>query len=273
MNDLSKYLTTGEFAKLFGINKKTLFHYDEIGLFKPEKVLDNNYRYYSYKQIDIFYAILQLKALQIPLKDIKYYIDNRTPQMALNFFSKEIEYIDENIKKLQHMKQFLKTKISLINDGLDISYNITMQQQSAEKLLLSSSIKGTDNYYDITTYTEHFLKCYNNNSVNSGYPIGSMLSKKNLIEHNYCAFDYFFSKMCSNAEKNIYIKPEGLYAVGYIKTSYTKTHVLYDKMLDYINSNNYEIKNYAYEEYLIDELSVKDPESIIIKISIEVFKK
>nr|WP_243686593.1 MerR family DNA-binding transcriptional regulator [Clostridioides difficile] len=43
MSQVSKnYFTTGEFAKICGINKKTLFHYDDIGLFSPElkKVMD-----------------------------------------------------------------------------------------------------------------------------------------------------------------------------------------------------------------------------------------
>lgn len=31
-----RYLTTGEFAKLAGVTKHTMFYYDEIGLFSPE---------------------------------------------------------------------------------------------------------------------------------------------------------------------------------------------------------------------------------------------
>ncbi|MGL5693003.1 MAG: MerR family DNA-binding transcriptional regulator, partial [Peptostreptococcaceae bacterium] len=42
-NNKIKYFTTGELAKLYKINKKTLFHYDEIDLFKPEKVMSNGY--------------------------------------------------------------------------------------------------------------------------------------------------------------------------------------------------------------------------------------
>ena len=34
--DNKLYFTTGEFAKLFHINKKTLFYYNEIELFKPK---------------------------------------------------------------------------------------------------------------------------------------------------------------------------------------------------------------------------------------------
>ena len=50
--DFKKYYTTGEFAELCGIKKKTLFHYDDIDLFKPEKVMSNGYRYYSHEQLN-----------------------------------------------------------------------------------------------------------------------------------------------------------------------------------------------------------------------------
>lgn len=43
-----KYLyTTGQFAKLNGVNKRTLHYYDEIGLFSPEFKGENGYRYYT----------------------------------------------------------------------------------------------------------------------------------------------------------------------------------------------------------------------------------
>ena len=43
-----KYLyTTGQFAKLNGINRRTLHYYDEIGLFSPEFKEENGYRYYT----------------------------------------------------------------------------------------------------------------------------------------------------------------------------------------------------------------------------------
>lgn len=40
------YFSTGEFAKLAGVSKHTLFYYDEIGLLSPEiKNKENGYRY------------------------------------------------------------------------------------------------------------------------------------------------------------------------------------------------------------------------------------
>ena len=37
--DRHEYMTTGEFASAMGVSKDTLFHYDDIGLFCPEKCI------------------------------------------------------------------------------------------------------------------------------------------------------------------------------------------------------------------------------------------
>ena len=50
--DRHEYMTTGEFASAMGVSKDTLFHYDDIGLFCPEKVSENGYRYYSIYQME-----------------------------------------------------------------------------------------------------------------------------------------------------------------------------------------------------------------------------
>ena len=80
----TKYFSTGEFAKLCNINKKTLFHYDEIGLFKPEKVLENGYRYYSIYQLEVFNVIYTLKDIGMPLKEIKNFMDKRNPDNIID---------------------------------------------------------------------------------------------------------------------------------------------------------------------------------------------
>jgi len=55
--DRHEYMTTGEFASAMGVSKDTLFHYDDIGLFCPEKVSENGYRYYSIYQMETFDTI------------------------------------------------------------------------------------------------------------------------------------------------------------------------------------------------------------------------
>ena len=74
-----RYLTTGEFAKIAGVTKHTLFHYDKIGLFRPEVTLENGYRYYSLTQLDEFDVIFMLRELDMPLNEISAYLARRSP--------------------------------------------------------------------------------------------------------------------------------------------------------------------------------------------------
>ncbi len=76
-----KYYTTGEFARFFGIKKDTLFYYDRIGLFRPEGVGENGYRYYSDAQINPFSSLLSLREMDVPLAEIQEYF--RQPQPTI----------------------------------------------------------------------------------------------------------------------------------------------------------------------------------------------
>ena len=85
------YMTTGELARIMGITKETLFHYDEIGLFCPQVVKENRYRYYSVDQIELLDTILLLKELGIPLKEIRSLLEKRTPEKVAHFLGEREE--------------------------------------------------------------------------------------------------------------------------------------------------------------------------------------
>lgn len=72
---LDKKITLGSFAKLHNVNKKTLIYYDEIGLFSPNMVADNGYRYYDFKQNFTFSIINMLRSMKVSLSDIKILLE------------------------------------------------------------------------------------------------------------------------------------------------------------------------------------------------------
>ena len=79
-NRTELYFTTGEFARILGVKKHTLFHYDQIGLLSPALKEENGYRYYFVWQMDVFEVIKALQKLGMPLEEIKEYIENRSPE-------------------------------------------------------------------------------------------------------------------------------------------------------------------------------------------------
>ena len=93
------YLTTGELAQLMGITKHTLFHYDDIGLFQPEYINENGYRFYSIDQIEILNTILVLRDLDMPLKEIQTYLSQRSPELFQQIFLERESQITQQIKK------------------------------------------------------------------------------------------------------------------------------------------------------------------------------
>ncbi len=68
MNRRSIKLTTSQFAKIHGLNKRTLHYYDTIGLFSPHYKGDNNYRYYDDSQSIQLEYIRMLKELNMSIK-------------------------------------------------------------------------------------------------------------------------------------------------------------------------------------------------------------
>lgn len=65
-NRTELYFTTGEFARILGVKKHTLFHYDQIGLLSPALKEENGYRYYFVWQMDVFEVIKALQKLGMP---------------------------------------------------------------------------------------------------------------------------------------------------------------------------------------------------------------
>lgn len=269
---IKKFYTTGEFADICGVKKKTLFHYDEINLFKPEKVMSNGYRYYSNHQLEVFNVILVLKEIGMPLKDIKKFLDKRNPENTMELFKYEKSQVEKEIENLKRIKNILEVKLDTINLGIESSEELFLEEVEEEYIVLSNPIKETEDEYDIRTYTEHVKYCIEN-KLNYGYPVGAIISKEDLIKNNFDKYSFYFTKIPSKKKHNEIIKkPKGLYLIGYSHGYYDKTYKVYEKMSKYIKDNNLYISGYSYEEAIIDEIASSIPNDFVFKISIKVDK-
>lgn len=275
MDKFIKYYSTGQFAKLCGVNKKTLFHYDSIDLLKPEKTLNNGYRYYSSNQLELFSVITVLKELEMPLNDIKSFIDSRNPENTSKLFKKEKKLIEDKISNLKRIQKLLDVKLKIMNEALNCTNEIVLEDQKEETLVLSEKIKDTYDPYDINTFVEHAKYCYANN-LSYGYSIGSIINMEKLKNSTYIIddlirYDYYFSKVPNLKSFNKFTKKAaGTYAVIYHKGYYDTVDISYKKLLDFIKSKKLSIDSCAYEEVLIDEVVTNNSDDYVLKISIKV---
>ena len=276
MDKFIKYYTTGEFAKLCGVNKKTLFHYDNIDLLKPEKITENGYRYYSSSQLEVFSIITILKDLEMPLKEIKNFIDSRSAANTIELLNREKILVEEKINHLKRVQKLLNVKLNIIAEAEKSPSEIILEEHEEETMVLSDMIKDTDDSYDIKTFSDHVKYCTKHN-LNYGYTTGSIISKENLIisynnkENNILKYDYYFTKVPNLKIFSRYPKkPAGKYAIIYHYGYYNTLYISYDKLFDFIMKNNLIIDGDAYEEVLVDEVVTKNTDDFVIKISIKV---
>lgn len=272
--DNKLYFTTGEFAKLFHINKKTLFYYNEIELFKPEKVLPNGYKYYAHTQIELLSTIFNLKDAGMSLKEIKEFINKRNINNVIDVLKSEVINIEKELKKLTSNRERILNKIKSIEEGKNYKKEITLAYEEEEYLILSSDIDNTKEHYDIDTYIHHVNYCFDND-LNIGFSTGAILSMDKLISNNFKEYSFYFTQTTKEKVEfctNVLKKPKGLYVVGYLNGYYDKLPSFYEKLISYINDNNLKIIGNSYEKVLADELVCKNADDFIIKISIQVAK-
>ena len=138
MNDFinsKKCLSIGAFSKLSGISRKNLIYYDNIGILKPVFVKENGYRYYSYSQLEEVSIIFALKDLDIPLKEIKNYIENVSPDNLINLISAQKQKILEELNRLNQMNYIIEQRTNNVPVISTIDCNEMFLENCKEELL------------------------------------------------------------------------------------------------------------------------------------------
>ncbi|MEE3954623.1 MerR family transcriptional regulator [Peribacillus frigoritolerans] len=269
--NVGKYFTTGEFAKLCNVKKQTLIHYDEIGLLTPDIKNEKGYRYYSYQQFEVFSVITLLKEFNMPLKEIKWFLTNRSPMELIELFKEKTIELEKKIKNLHRVQKIIETKISLTEKAICMDDSqITLELHEEEQLFLSESILNSSDA-EFLKSTSDFIDFCNENEFYTGFPIGTMISKENIFEGNHDDYSFLYTKvMEKHPASTFYSKPKGLYVVAYHKGSYKNISETYERILQFMKGENLNLRSFAYEEYILDEVAVKGYENYLTQIMVEV---
>jgi len=131
-----------EVAELVGISVRTLHHYDEIGLLKPDGTTNSGYRVYSEDNLETLQQILFFKELGFPLKKIKEIMSSPAfdRQEALNLHRKMLlekrRKLDQMLDTLEKTIAHSKGEITMTNkekfEGFDFNSN-PYEQEARER--------------------------------------------------------------------------------------------------------------------------------------------
>lgn len=271
--NLKNYFTTGEFARLCNVKKQTLFHYDDIGILSPEMVGENGYRYYSYTQLEVFATISMLKELDMPLSDIKHYLDQRSPEAFLGLLARQQKEVTEKIKELQWLQRFIQTKMELTKEGMSIPIGQILLESRPEEYLIITEYKGADVEKDIAAaVTEHLNFCHSLD-IYSPYAIGGMIPIQCIQPDKAYIYSHFYTKISRSDFPDAAVRPAGVFAVCCDNRGYGNVESICMKLLQYAKDHGFEPGPYIYEDLLLDEMSAKGYDNYTVKLSLPLIKK
>lgn len=268
------HLTTGEFAKLCKVTKHTLFHYDKIGIFSPDIKDENGYRYYSLQQSEEFSVIEILRELDMPLSEIRAYMDRRSPEELLLLLDQQEKQINDKIKKLKQYKGLLKEKSKEIRGALQAEEGkVVLEVHPDEKQIWSEEIQEYEEHSFGYCLAEVLERCDNAN-VFCGYTIGGIKKRTEVDQKDYISYRHFYVKPISGAGKlKVNIKPAGRYLVIYQRGDFDSYGGAYAQVLEYAREHDLELEDVFYEEAVVDNLGAFDYDGYISKIMIAVKSK
>lgn len=276
-------INTSAFAKLCNTNKRTLIHYDEIGLFKPAYTDEKGYRYYSESQCDVFFTITCLKDLGMPLKEIKTYIDNRNPADLTALLLEQQKKVQQELLHLKRIEKVIQTKLNLVTEGTGISFTDRCSEpflaEFPEEVLIATPYLGTSHHDTIIASLCEHIGYVNHEHLNTGHPYGAVISVADLLEGHTDRYAYFITKVADrpvgggeqDSSASTLIKPAGLYAVIYLQGDYYMADLAFHKLLTFIRDQSLTAGKFCYKEAVWDELTVEQEENYITRISIPVF--
>lgn len=274
MNDFissKKYLPISAFSKLSGISRKSLIYYDNIGILKPSLVKENGYRYYSYNQLDEVSIIMALKDLDIPLKEIRNYLKNVSPDNLLNLISAQKQKILEELNRLNQMNYIIEQRARNVPIISNIDCNkIFLKNCKEEIIFLGPTLQFDSNNIDTDYIT--FLDYCESKKLVYGYPLGIYANYHNMISDNISTYNYYY-KVHENIELvEKTTKPSGLYVIGYDNSYLAEDMKAFHRLDKFMKKNNLRACGNLYIENISDEIITKSPDKYFSKISIQVEK-
>ncbi len=271
----SVYLSTGEFAKLCGVKKATLFHYDEIGLLSPERVESNGYRRYTEQQVLLFDLIDSLRSIGTPLEEIRNYIKHRSPQRLEELLEEKQEQLRRQEQEIRRLRRLMNNTLSELRQGRSAQCGaVTIEEQESCCLIVTPippECRQNDRLF-LQTMGDHLRYCSQHRLFHH-FPLGEVVRRQ-----DFTAGDFHSSYLCSRVDQPLRSErllrlPGGLHAVFYHQGGYDALPRSYEALFHYLTDHGYEAAGDVLEEDLLYYLSQPDDADYVLKIRVPVALK
>lgn len=255
---------------------KTLRYYDEIDLFKPVEVDDENgYRYYSIEQFKLLDIINYLKILGVPLKEIKKQITNRNIDDLICTLKEHKEITERKIKELQVINARLEGRISEIEVMKNMEeIGVPIIKDIPERTVFQMHEK-ISTAYDLELSLRRIKTELHPNVPLILGKVGVTISESQIQSGDYFEYNSIFLLLeevekISLLDSTITTFPSGKYVCIYYRGGHSDAPQYYKALLSYVKLGNYEIAGEFIIRTIIDRFLSNNKNDFITEIQLPV---
>ena len=146
-----KLFSIGDVARMFHLSVSSLRHYETLGLLQPERIDPvSNYRYYSVRQFEVLNTIRYLRALDMPLREIADFLQNRDIDRIEQKLRQQKQVVTAKIHNLQRISRKIDNRLQQLTGARSTVYDtVTLQTAKACRIIwMETSLKIQD-FYDM----------------------------------------------------------------------------------------------------------------------------
>lgn len=255
MENKKIYYTSGEFAKMNGINKRTLHYYHEIGLFSPAMIGENGYFYYTCFQFAKLELILTLRRIGFSIEDIRAYTGQPSDDSLAQLIREQKAVIDRSIEQLLHAKAFLQKKSDKLKLGLQAEHGkVEMVTLPEQRILLSPPITGLYDEEDFVVATDFSQRLRTAFGLYDSF--GSRITLSEEARDVSKRWHHFFAYGSEEVADYDYTRPAGTYLRSFCIGDWNNLEAIYENIYAYADAHDLVLDGYSYEEGL-NEMSLE----------------
>ncbi|MCH4072289.1 MerR family transcriptional regulator [Pseudoramibacter sp.] len=266
-----KTFRIGELSKLFGISTDAIRYYEKVGILKPKRNAENNYRYYTLDDVRKMLTIRELLSLDFSTDQIRQFQENRSIEKTQQMLKEELSVVNAELVSLFEKKYNIETRISAIAKSLSLKADETVRclNFEARDCLMISATNLPDDYVD------YFVTRYAHLHQNRIDTIGACdcytldLAGSNPDSLYYRTKNIFFFSQNQLYQAN-YTLPEGRYLSLVYRGPLTRTKELMPRLFEYAKAHHLKIMGDPIEMCRLDEYETDHDEEFITELELPV---
>lgn len=212
---MSRRYTSGQFARLCHTTKETLFHYDRLGLLRPQYKGENGYRYYDIRQFLQFDMISLFKETGTPLKDMGACLAAAADGDILPLLEEKARRLAEERRRLAEREALVDSLLHVVREARATEADRLLLRRLPRTRweVLTPSMRGLDTEAGMAQASAQFMEQYRRAGRTPGLPTGILYRCDDFLAGRLTEACFFAPADAATPPGRIWKSPASLHAV------------------------------------------------------------